>query len=233
MVKSRTHTWQEVQQRIRQNIKDGTWLPGQLIPGEVTLAGEFGCARATVNRALRELAQTGVIDRKRKAGTRVAMQQARRVSAAIPVIRSQIESRGHTYRFTVLSKKMQTLPVGVATAMQVKRESSLLHIRSVHYADDSAYIYEDRWINTQTIPDILSVDLVQTSANEWLVEHIPFTSGEFVVEAIAANKTVARALGLEPGQSLLKSRRLTWLERQSVTLVNLFYAAGHQIRFEI
>jgi len=62
MVKSRTHTWQEVQQRIRQNIKDGTWLPGQLIPGEVTLAGEFGCARATVNRALRELAQTGVID---------------------------------------------------------------------------------------------------------------------------------------------------------------------------
>ena len=81
-------------------------MPGQLIPREVELAAQFGCARTTVNRALRDLAQTGVIDRKRKAGTRVAMQKARRVTAEIPVIRTQIESTGRQYRFDILKKKM-------------------------------------------------------------------------------------------------------------------------------
>ncbi len=233
MVNSRSHTWQEIQERIRQNIKDGTWLPGQLIPGEVKLAEQFGCARATVNRALRELALTGVIDRKRKAGTRVAMQTARRVTAEIAVIRAQIESKGQFYEFTLATKKMESPPVSVSKSMQLAQQSSLLHVRLVHYADKCPFIYEDRWVNTQTIPDILSVDLETISVNEWLVENIPFTSGEFVVEAIAANKTIAKALQLEPGQAVLKSRRLTWLESRSVTLVNLYYAPGHQIRFEI
>ena len=45
-----------------------------MIPGEEALAREFGCARATVNRALRDLAEAGVLERRRKAGTRVALQ---------------------------------------------------------------------------------------------------------------------------------------------------------------
>jgi GntR family histidine utilization transcriptional repressor len=40
-------------------IADGDWKPGELIPGEVDLADEFGCARATVNRALQDLADAG------------------------------------------------------------------------------------------------------------------------------------------------------------------------------
>jgi len=233
MANTRSHTWQDIQDRIRRNIKEGIWSPGQLIPGEVTLAAQFGCARATVNRALRELAQTGVIDRKRKAGTRVAMQKARRVTAQIPIIRSQIESQGQCYRFDLLKRKFDTPLVSVVSALKLRKNSKALHVRSIHYADDVPYIFEDRWINAQTIPQVKKVDLEQTSVNEWLVENIPFTRGEFVIEAIEANKTVAKALGVADSTSILKSRRLTWLESHSVTLVNLYYAPGFRMRFEI
>ena len=47
---------------ILKPIHDSVWEPGSLIPGDVTLSEEFGCARATVNRALRELARDGVIE---------------------------------------------------------------------------------------------------------------------------------------------------------------------------
>lgn len=233
MTKARSHTWQDIQQRIRQNITDGVWVPGQLIPGEVTLAAQFGCARTTVNRALRELAQTGVIDRKRKAGTRVAMMKARRVTAEIPVIRSQVEAHSQQYRFDVLKRKFDVPLVSVKTAMKLRKGSKALHIQSIHYAGAAPYIYEDRWINIQTIPQVVEVDLGQTSVNEWLVENIPFTRGEFVVEAIEANKTVARALKVADCASIIKSRRLTWIESRSVTLVNLYYAPGYQMKFEI
>lgn len=233
MTSAKTHRWQDIQDLIITNIKDRTWAPGDLIPGEVALAEQYGCARTTVNRALRELAATGVIDRKRKAGTRVALQKTRRVTAEIPVIRAQVEEQGMSYHFDLLKNELAIPSARVRAELKIKNTAKALHIRSVHYADDHPFIYEDRWINTQTIREIKAVDLSITSANEWLVQHVPFTSGEFVVEACKASKTVAKILGLKVDDSVLVSRRATWLEGQSVTAVNLYYATGYQMRFEI
>ena len=233
MTNTKNNRWQDIQEMVRANIQNRTWAPGDLIPGEQALAEQYGCARTTVNRALRELASTGVIDRKREAGTRVALQKARRVSAQIPVIRAQVEEQDMNYVFVVL-KNEQVIPgKKIRKILKLKNSVEALHIRSVHYADDSPYIYEDRWINTLTVNDITDVDLARTSANEWLVQHIPFSHGEFVVESCRASSTVAKALNIDVNDPVLVSQRTTWLEDQSVTTVKLYYVMGYQMRFDI
>ena len=52
-------TWQSVQKEVLRRIHAREWKPGDLIPNEAELAKEFGCARPTVNRALRTLAEGG------------------------------------------------------------------------------------------------------------------------------------------------------------------------------
>ena len=64
-------TYRDVKTDILSKITKGAWGPGSLIPSEVELADTYGCARATVNRAMRELADEGIVERRRKAGTRV------------------------------------------------------------------------------------------------------------------------------------------------------------------
>ncbi len=233
MANGRAHTWQDIHERIKRNIINLTWPPGELIPGEVELAQEYGCARTTVNRALRELAATGVVDRKRKAGTRVAKQKTRQVRAEIPVIRTQVEAQGAAYRFQLLENKIKQPSKAIAKTLNIKASEVALHIRSIHYADELPFIYEDRWINVKTIPKIKQVDLAQTSANEWLVQHVPFTSGEFVIQAQNTNKKLAMALGLSVDEAILTSTRTTWLESKSVTTVTLKYSPGYQMHFEI
>ncbi len=233
MSSARSHTWQDIQERIRRKIEDRTWSPGDLIPGEVALAEQFGCARTTVNRALRELAATGVIDRKRKAGTRVAMNNSRRVTAEIPVIRAQVEALEKEYRFKLLENRSLVPPAYIRDTLRLKADQQALHIRSVHYADDKPFIYEDRWINTRTITQIKKIDLAHTSANEWLVENVPFTSGEFVVVACMPGKRVVKAMQLSSKEPVLESRRTTWIGQKSVTTVALYYQPGFQIRFNI
>ncbi len=229
----RAHTWQDIQDRIRANIQQRVWLPGELIPGEVALAEQFGCARTTVNRALRELASTGIIDRKRKAGTRVALQPIRRVSASIPVIRTQVEAQQLSYSFKLIKYQLVVPPDNIKQLLQIKANCKSLHVHTVHFSDNAPFIYEDRWVNTQTIGDIKKVDLNEISANEWLVQHVPFTKGEFVVEACLAKASVAKALQVDVKTPLLRSTRTTWLEKESVTMVKLHYLPGHQMRFEI
>ena len=48
--------WEAIRAEVLRRIRTRDWAPGGLIPSEEALAQEFGCARATVNRALQELA---------------------------------------------------------------------------------------------------------------------------------------------------------------------------------
>ena len=102
-------TYQDIQRDVLDRIKSREWEPGDLIPNEETLADTLGCARATVNRALRELAQAGIIDRKRKGGTRVSISPIRKALFDIPIIRKEIENKGNKYSFEILSEKKTRL----------------------------------------------------------------------------------------------------------------------------
>ena len=44
--------WQAIRDEVKRRIHARDWKPGEPIPNEAELAEEFGCARATVNRAL-------------------------------------------------------------------------------------------------------------------------------------------------------------------------------------
>ena len=84
-------TYRDVKTDILSKITKGEWPLGSLVPNEVDLAETYGCARATVNRAMRELADEGFIERRRKAGTRVRMAPVRQARFDIPLVRAEIE----------------------------------------------------------------------------------------------------------------------------------------------
>ena len=58
--KERLHVYQNIKTEMGEWIQTGIWKQGGLIPLEATLAKEFGYARATANRPLRELAQARI-----------------------------------------------------------------------------------------------------------------------------------------------------------------------------
>lgn len=106
-------TWQTIQNEALRRIRDREWKPGQMIPHEADLAEELGCARATVNRALRELAAAGFLERRRKAGTRVALNPVRKATFDIPIIRHDVEGRGAKHGYRLLDRAMRTTPAEI------------------------------------------------------------------------------------------------------------------------
>ena len=95
-------SFRTIKDEIARRIGDKVWPPGTLIPGEAALADEFGAARATVNRALQELARTGLLERKRKAGTRVALNPVRQARLSIPIVGEEIAALGQTYDLSLI-----------------------------------------------------------------------------------------------------------------------------------
>ena len=222
--------WQSVQDEVLRRIHAREWKPGDLIPNEADLALEFGCARTTVNRALRSLADSGLLDRRRKAGTRVALQPVAKATLNITVIRSEIEERGQKYGYQLITRRVEVPPVSVSAAMGTDAAGELLHIRALHLANDRPYALEDRWINTLVVPNAMEETFRLLSANEWLLKHTPYTHGDIAFSATAATKDEAAILNCPEQSALLAIDRLTWDNSASVTKVRLMFAPGHQLR---
>jgi len=224
-----SHGWESIRAEVLARIRARHWPPGALIPGEEALAQEFGCARATVNRALNDLAEAGVLERKRRAGTRVALLPVRKATLDIPVIRAEVEGRGQVHAFRLLSHAPGMPPAPVAAQLGLSPGQPMLHLTTLHLADGRPQVYEDRWLNPAMLPDP-PPDFATVSANEWLVSNLAFLTGDIAFSAENASALEAEALGIAPGAALLITTRCTWGAEQPITWVRLAHAPGYRLQ---
>lgn len=228
-----TRSWRGVHVELLRRINEREWKPGSAIPNEADLAAEFGCARTTVNRAMRELAEAGLVDRKRKAGTRVALHPTSRVVLDIPIIRLEVEQRNAEWRYGLLSQAVQPAPARVASRLGLPADTPMLHITSLHFADNHPFLHEDRWINLPAAPGLDTVDFSRVSANEWLIQNAPYTRGDIAFSAMNAGRALANLLEAPEGAAIFVVDRITWNKSVPVTLVRLSYAPGYRMKTRI
>ncbi len=226
--------WEEIKAEVLSRIRARDWAPGATIPGEEALAQEFGVSRATVNRALTELARAGVLERKRKAGTRVAALPVRRATFEIPVIRAEVQGRGQVYAVRLLREEISRPPLAVAAVLGWpilggEALGAMLYLETLHLADGAPFAHEARWLNPGLLPDPRP-DFATVSANEWLVAHVPFSTGDIAFSAEALAPETARAMGLAPGTPVFVTERCTWGEAAPVTWVRLTHGPGYRLK---
>ncbi len=222
-------SFRDVKKIVLGRIRDKTWPPDSILPREVELAQEFGCARATVNRAMRELADDGFVDRKRKAGTRVNAAPIRNAKLAIPVVRAEVEATGAQYRYFLVSRTLLTAPQWLRARLDLKGKPRMLHIQCMHYAGSAPFQFEDRWVNIETVPDIVKADFTDTGPNEWLVNQVFFSDAEISFGAAIADAKISDFLSVTPGEAIFTAERTTWLDRSPITFVRMSFARGYRL----
>lgn len=223
-------SWQQVRAEALRRIRAGLWRPGARIPDEADLAAELGCTRVTVNRALRDLAEAGLLERRRKGGTRLVETPRRRAVLDIPIIRQDIVARGAVPGYRLLEDRMAPLPRSVAVALGLEGAPVWRHIRALHLADDAPFCLEDRWLDPVRAA---GQDFGAVSANEWLVRNVPLTEGTLAWRAIILTSPDAEHMGHPPGAAVLAIDRTTRAEDGPITAVRLTYAPGHAMEAAI
>ena len=221
--------WEDIRAEVLRRIRTREWPAGEVIPTEEALAVEFGCARATVNRALRELAQAGLVERRRKAGTRVTKLPVRRATVEIPVIRQEVQARGQSHSFQLLSQSLLPAPTPLASRLGITAGQMMLYMETLHLADGAPFVFEQRWLNPAVLPQPVP-DFAQVSVNEWLVIHIAYASGDIAFMAVAADAREAEVMGVAQGSALFLTERSTWTPEAAITFVRLTHAPGYRVQ---
>lgn len=219
--------WEALREVFAGRIRSREWPPGALIPPEAQLAEDYRVARATVNRALQSLAEDGLIERRKRAGTRVAELPARRARLEIPVIRLEVEASGAAYAHRILHDAVEPLPDAVAAALNLPAGQALRHLHTLHMADGQPHAFEDRWLNMQVLDAMPDVE--RTSLNEWLVANVPFQGGVLAFLAAPADPAPANVLAVAPGTALMVTERMTFGPQGAITHVRLWHRPGYRV----
>ncbi|GGC61512.1 histidine utilization repressor [Paraburkholderia caffeinilytica] len=216
--------YEQIKRYVIRRISEGDWKPGGLIPSETELVKEFGVARMTVSRALRELTTERVLTRVQGSGTFVAPQRYESTVLEIRNIADEIAARGHRHSARVLTLEPSDDPQALEALGLANGPA--FHSCIVHSEEGEPIQYEDRYVNPKVFPDYLQQDFTVETPNHYMVRLAPIQRAEFRIYAQKPDAYVRRHLMMDIGEPCLQLWRRTWVGDDVATSVQLWHPAS-------
>lgn len=213
----------KVKHYLKQELTRGRWPPGALMPSEAELVARFGVSRMTVNRALRELATEGFVERVQGVGTFAA--QLHRISSTLTIrdLHEEIEARGHRHEAEVHLVRAERAPAELAERLDLPEGGEVFHSIIVHRENGAPIQCEDRYVNPACAPEYLGVDFSQTTPTNYLLSVAPLSEAHYSIEASAPTAQEARLLGIGRADPCLVVVRRTMSRGRPVTIARLVH----------
>ena len=210
-----------IKDELKRALGRGRYPPGARMPSEAELVARFRVSRMTVSRALRELADEGLVERVQGLGTFAA--QPHRVSSTLTIrdIHEAIEARGHVHDAHVHVAREERARAPVAARLGVAKGASVFHTLIVHCENGVPLQCEDRYVNPAAAPDYLSVDFTRKTPTRYLLEVAPLWEAQYSIAAATPTPEEARLLGIPANDPCLVVMRRTESQHLPITVARL------------
>lgn len=197
---------------LRERILNGVLEPGSRLPGELSIAAEYGVSRVTVRRALDTLAVDGLIDRRPGSGTFVQENNSvQPIVADLSNVLSHLVEMGRRTSVRLLSFAYVNPSESVAAALGLgpgERAQRSIRVRLIDGAPFSYLVTHvpERIGVTYSEADLASMPLLGLLERSGIVVEEASQN----IGATLAGPDVAEALALEIGSPLLSLTRVVW-----------------------
>ena len=118
----------QVKQSLLENLENGTWKPGDLVPSEQELQETYGVSRITVRQALSELTHEGRFERHRGQGTFVANKQLVHNPSTRVSITELMREQGIEPVWKIRQRDFVTPHPNIAETLAVRSNSKVYYV---------------------------------------------------------------------------------------------------------
>ena len=202
---------------LRNNIVQGKWKSGDMLPPESELIEQYQVSRITVRQALDALVNDGLIYRQRGRGTFVAHPTVEQGLSRIISFTDDMHQRGFEPGTEVLFSGIIPAPPEIAQQLGVAPNEELVRLERLRMADGEPMSIEESHLVHRFCPGILSGDYAKTPLREALAREydIHLAHAKQVIRAIPAPPKMADKLSVLPKSAVL------FIERVSFTQQNI------------
>ncbi len=228
---SHTPLYHQLYTLLKGYILNGTLANGAQMPTEQQLSDAFGVSRITAKRAMDELANENMVERRRGKGSHVTYKYTPGpVKAPLIAMLQEIESMARQTEAHVIELEKLQPPADIREELLLGPKEAALKIVRVRNRDGEPLGYYSSW--TTGIKKKLNADMLETVPrleifrdNGLFITHVKQT-----LSAVAAPEEAAEALHVKPGFPLLKMIRRSYDANEK--LVDYMEVLYHPDRFQ-
>lgn len=197
--------WRQVADGIERGIADGTFAPGERLPGETEIAETYRVNRHTVRRALAMLAERGLVRAERGSGTYVEAQRLAYPLRSRTRFSEIVGAGGHEPRGQLIEATEEAATRELARELGLKSGASLIRIESVSSADRTPLCVSTTWLSAERFPGAGEVFASVRSMTKLLAHYgvRDYRRASTKITAAIADATDAARLDLALGRPVL------------------------------
>ncbi|WP_077929111.1 UTRA domain-containing protein [Wohlfahrtiimonas populi] len=218
--------YKKVQNYILESIENDIFEEGKQIPSEHILAKQFGVSRMTVNRAIVELSQQGVLKRVQGSGTFVSSKRVASPPIRIVDISTEILSRGSEYRIEMIAQKLQSASKSIAKKLEIPEGETVYFCHLLHHENNIPLAMEKRYVSRTLVPRFFEQDFLNISPGKYLLSHYDLVEMDQTIEALIATKELAQFLQIDENSACLSTKRRTWSTIGLISYAEFTYPAS-------
>jgi len=210
--------YKKVYSILKQEIREGKYETGNLLPPEHFLETRFEVSRTTVRRALELLARDGYVDAQQGRGTAVLDFTTVQRLNALTSITETLKSKGYEVKTKGMHIDLVDATAKVSSALAVKEGERVIRIQRVQCANDQPVAIMTNYLLEELVPGIEAHNGSFTSLYDFLENkyHIVLTNAIEHLSASVTDFSEAQILGVSVGWPLLISDRVTYSENKPV-----------------
>lgn len=195
-----------------QNIINGEYAIGTLIPAESELMNQYHVSRATARKAMEMLANDGMVHKKRGYGTVVISNKPKNSPKRVVSYTRKNDIDPVTPIKKVIDKCIMKAPTHIAEKLNIAMDSEVFCLKRVRCAGSRPFYVEINYFDARYVPDIMSRDFSQESLRIYLSNayHIQWSYAEQEIYAILSNEELSTLLHIPKSSPLLYIQRISY-----------------------
>jgi len=210
-----------IQEHIAELILSGKLPPETKIQSERDFSDDLGVSRMTVRKALTELVNEGLLERRHGSGTYVAKPKVTYESQELVDYIKTMQIRNIATASQLLEFDEIVASRRLAETLQIEIGDPIFRIGLLRFANRIPVILERIFFPFESFPDLQEWDLEKSSYIDLLTDVYKKKLGLFsqTVEAVSATDEIARQLRVDEGSPILMLVKIIHSEEDGKPIV--------------
>jgi GntR family transcriptional regulator len=224
--------YSRIQEYIAELILSGKLAPEAKIQSERDFSEDLGVSRMTVRRAITELVNEGLLERKHGSGTYVAKPKVTYEAGELANYVDAMRRRNIATASQLLEFDQVAAGRRLAEALEIEIGNPIYRVAMLRLANRVPVILERVFVSCALLPRLEEWDLEKTSIHDLLTDAYHITPGRIsqTVEAAVATDTVAQQLRVRDGFPLLMLSRIIFGSQQDPVIYSQDFLRGDYAR---
>jgi len=201
-----------IENDIKNQIKDKSLKPGDLVPSENELKEMYNVSRMTARQALSNLVNEGYLYRHRGKGTFISNRKIEKNIHGVRSFTEEMKEMNREVLNKVLSFVVKKVPKDLKDKLFLENDDEVICIERIRYGDNIPVLYEQLYISKKMFKTIDS-EVFNHSFYQYVEKDQLFQISHCMqsIEALKANKDVAKHLEINKNDPVLLIVRNSFL----------------------